>query len=99
MARNCSLKGKQMSKSIGTHFNAARFDGQGFQWPRNSLSIASAHYRETFKLTLGGLRGEARASLMRNAECMPKLREIAAKTSAPQRQRFARDFPACSMRI
>src|SRR6185437_14137028 len=53
--------------------------------------LLTAHYRETFNFTVGGLEG-ARTSLSRIDECLGKLREIAGDTSAPADSKLVQQF-------
>jgi cysteinyl-tRNA synthetase len=55
---------------------------QGFSGREIRYSLLRAHYRETFNFTLQELRG-ARTALARIDDCVDKLRDTAAGTSAP----------------
>src|SRR5882762_252814 len=76
------VEGKKMSKSLGNFFTLRDLVAKGFTGREIRFLLLQVHYRETFNFTLGGLEA-ARASLMRIDECLTKLREIAANTSAP----------------
>jgi cysteinyl-tRNA synthetase len=71
------VEGKKMSKSLGNFFTLRDLLSKGFTGREIRCLLLSAHYRETFNFTLGGLDG-ARTSLARIDECLGKLRTIAA---------------------
>ena len=71
------VEGKKMSKSLGNFFTLRDLLAKGFTGREVRALLLSAHYRETFNFTLGGLEG-ARTSLARLDECLSKLRERAA---------------------
>jgi cysteinyl-tRNA synthetase len=54
---------------------------KGFPGREIRYLLLTAHYRETFNFTLGGLEG-ARAALTRIDECLTKLRELAGSAKA-----------------
>ncbi|MCU0783310.1 MAG: cysteine--tRNA ligase [Verrucomicrobia bacterium] len=69
------VEGKKMSKSLGNFFTLRDLLAKGFTGREIRYSLLTAHYRETFNFTLGGLEG-ARAALARIDGCVAKLREI-----------------------
>jgi cysteinyl-tRNA synthetase len=83
------VEGKKMSKSLGNFFTLRDLLNKGFTGREIRYLLLTAHYRETFNFTLGGLDG-ARTSLSRIDECVGKLREIAgdAKPEASQYAQF-----------
>jgi len=77
------VEGKKMSKSLGNFFTLRDLLAKGFSGREVRYLLLSAHYRETFNFTLGGL-SSARAAMARLDECLAKLREVSAgKTAAP----------------
>jgi cysteinyl-tRNA synthetase len=87
------VEGKKMSKSLGNFFTLRDLLAKGFNGREVRCLLLSAHYRETFNFTLDGLAG-AKASLARIDECVGKLRELAAGTSAAPDQAFVDTFKA-----
>jgi len=79
------VEGKKMAKSLGNFFTLRDLLGKGFSGREIRALLLSAHYRETFNFTIGGLEG-AKQSLARIDECLVKLRELAG-TSAGQADR------------
>jgi cysteinyl-tRNA synthetase len=75
------VEGKKMSKSLGNFFTLRDLLAKGFTGREVRYLLISAHYRGTFNFTLDGLAG-ARASLARIDECISKLREIGAPSTA-----------------
>ena len=74
------VEGKKMSKSLGNFYTLRDLLDKGYNGREIRQLMISAHYRETFNLTLkDGLAG-ARAALNRINECVTKLREVAADT-------------------
>jgi cysteinyl-tRNA synthetase len=76
------VEGKKMSKSLGNFFTLRDLTARGFNGREIRYLLLTAHYRETFNFTLGGLQG-ARAALQRLDECLAKLRELAGGLKAP----------------
>jgi cysteinyl-tRNA synthetase len=76
------VEGKKMSKSLGNYFTVRDLLARGFTGREIRYLLLTAHYRESFNFTLGGLRA-ARTALGRLDECVAKLRETAAGTTAP----------------
>ncbi len=70
------VEGKKMAKSLGNFFTLRDLLAKGFTGREVRYLLLSAHYRETFNFTEGGLQG-AKASLLRIDECLTKLRELA----------------------
>ena len=70
-----------MSKSLGNFFTLRDLLAQSFTGREVRYLLMSAHYRETFNFTLGGLDG-GKTALARIDECVGKLRELAAGTTA-----------------
>src|SRR6266516_5514717 len=75
------VEGKKMSKSLGNFFTLRDLLTKGFQGREIRYLLLTAHYRETFNFTLGGLQA-GQASLMRLDECLGKLRELAGNEKA-----------------
>jgi cysteinyl-tRNA synthetase len=75
------VEGKKMAKSLGNFFTLRDLLAKGFAGREVRCLLLTAHYRETFNFTLGGLQG-AKASLLRIDECLGKLRELAGNTKA-----------------
>jgi len=85
------VEGKKMSKRLGNFFTLRDLLSKGFTGREIRCLLLSAHYRETFNFTLGGLDG-ARTSLARIDECVGKLREIAGATTAPAEEKLVQQF-------
>jgi cysteinyl-tRNA synthetase len=85
------VEGKKMSKSLGNFFTLRDLLSKGFTGREIRYLLLTAHYRETFNFTLGGLDG-ARTSLSRIDECVGKLREISAGASAPADAKLIQEF-------
>jgi len=75
------VEGKKMSKSLGNFFTLRDLLEKGYDGREVRQLMISAHYRETFNFTLAGLDG-ARTAMARIDECVAKLREAAADTTA-----------------
>ena len=75
------VEGKKMSKSLGNFFTLRDLLDKGYDGREVRQLMVSAHYRETFNFTLAGLDG-ARTAMARIDECVAKLREAAADTTA-----------------
>jgi len=75
------VEGKKMAKSLGNFFTLKDLTAKGFTGREIRYLLLTAHYRETFNFTVGGLEG-ARTSLARIDECLGKLREVAGNTEA-----------------
>ncbi len=75
------VEGKKMSKRLGNYYTLRDLLGKGFSGREIRHLLLTAHYRESFNFTLGGLQG-ARAALARLDECADKLKEIAGTTTA-----------------
>ncbi len=75
------VEGKKMSKSLGNFFTLRDLLAKGFSGREIRYLLLSAHYRETFNFTLDGLAG-AKSALGRIDECVSKLRERGAPTTA-----------------
>ena len=73
------VEGRKMSKSLGNYFTLRDLLAKGFTGREVRFLLLSAHYREQFNFTLGGLDG-AKTALARLDECVAKLREIAGNT-------------------
>jgi cysteinyl-tRNA synthetase len=71
------VEGKKMSKSLGNYFTLRDLLEKGFSGREVRYLLLTAHYRETFNFTIGGLQG-AKAALGRIDECVGKLRELVA---------------------
>ena len=80
-AAHLLVEGKKMSKSLGNFFTLRDLLTKGFQGREVRYLLLTAHYRETFNFTLGGLQA-GQASLMRLDECLGKLRELAGNEKA-----------------
>jgi len=80
-AAHLLVEGKKMSKSLGNFFTLRDLLTKGFQGREIRYLLLTAHYRETFNFTLGGLQS-GQASLMRLDECLGKLRELAGNEKA-----------------
>jgi cysteinyl-tRNA synthetase len=85
------VEGKKMAKTLGNFFTLRDLAGKGFTGREIRYLLLSAHYRETFNFTLGGLDG-ARTSLARIDECLGKLREIAGATSPAADEKLVQQF-------
>ena len=85
------VEGKKMSKALGNFFTLRDLAGKGFSGREIRYLLLTAHYRETFNFTVGGLEG-ARTSLSRIDECLGKLREIAGATTAPAEEKLVQQF-------
>ena len=85
------VEGKKMSKSLGNFFTLRDLLDKGFTGREIRYLLLTAHYRETFNFTLDGLQG-ARASLSRIDECLGKLRELAAGSTAPAEGKLIQQF-------
>ena len=85
------VEGKKMSKSLGNFFTLRDLLGKGYTGREVRFLLLSAHYRETFNFTLDGLAG-ARTSLARIDECVGKLAELAAETTAELDAKFIAAF-------
>jgi cysteinyl-tRNA synthetase len=70
------VEGKKMSKSLGNFYVLKDLTAKGFTGREIRYLLLTAHYRETFNFTLGGLEG-ARTALARIDECIGKLRGVA----------------------
>ncbi|MGA3283586.1 MAG: cysteine--tRNA ligase [Verrucomicrobiota bacterium] len=79
------VEGKKMSKSLGNFFTLRDLLAKGFKGREIRYLLLSAHYRETFNFTLGGLQG-ARMALARIDECIAKLRETTGRDALPRVQ-------------
>jgi cysteinyl-tRNA synthetase len=75
------VEGKKMSKSLGNFFTLRDLVAKGFTGREIRYLLLTAHYRETFNFTLGGLGG-AKSALARLDECVGKLKQRAAGASA-----------------
>jgi cysteinyl-tRNA synthetase len=69
------VEGKKMSKSLGNFFTLRDLLAKGFTGREIRYLLLTAHYRETFNFTLGGLQG-ARTALARISEFLGKLCEF-----------------------
>jgi cysteinyl-tRNA synthetase len=85
------VEGKKMSKSLGNFFTLRDLLAKGFTGREIRYLLLTAHYRETFNFTLGGLDG-ARTALARLDECLGKLRELAGSTTAPADAKLVQQF-------
>jgi cysteinyl-tRNA synthetase len=85
------VEGKKMSKALGNFFTLRDLAGKGFSGREIRYLLLTAHYRETFNFTVGGLEG-ARTSLARIDECLGKLREIAGATTAVADAKLVQQF-------
>ncbi len=85
------VEGKKMSKSLGNFFTLRDLLAKGFTGREIRYLLLTAHYRETFNFTLGGL-DSARTSLSRIDECLGKLREIAGTTTSPADEKLVQQF-------
>jgi cysteinyl-tRNA synthetase len=85
------VEGKKMSKSLGNFFTLRDLLNKGFTGREIRYLLLTAHYRETFNFTLDGLQG-ARTSLSRIDECLGKLRELAASSTAPAEGKLIQQF-------
>jgi cysteinyl-tRNA synthetase len=74
------VEGKKMSKSLGNYFTLRDLLAKGFTGREVRYLLLTAHYRETFNFTLGGLHG-AKSALARIDECVSKLRGLAGKNA------------------
>jgi cysteinyl-tRNA synthetase len=75
------VEGKKMSKSLGNYYTLRDLLAKGYSGREIRYLLLTAHYRETFNFTLGGLDA-ARTALARLDECLGKLKEIAGGTAA-----------------
>jgi cysteinyl-tRNA synthetase len=75
------VEGKKMSKSLGNFFTLRDLFAKGFTGREIRYLLLTAHYRETFNITMEGLQS-ARQSLARIDECLAKLRELAGHAAA-----------------
>jgi cysteinyl-tRNA synthetase len=87
------VEGKKMSKSLGNFFTLRDLLAKGFNGREIRYSLLTAHYRETFNFTLGGLEG-ARAALGRIDECVGKLCDIVGRHALPRVQADPQVGPA-----
>ena len=87
------VEGRKMSKSLGNFFALRDLLAEGFTGREIRYLLLTAHYRETFNFTLGGLTG-ARVSLQRLDECLAKLREAAGTESAAADATLVSQFTA-----
>ena len=78
------VEGRKMSKSLGNFFTLRDLLAQGFTGREIRYLLLTAHYRETFNFTLEGLQA-AHTALARIDECVGKLREIEAPSTASAR--------------
>ena len=85
------VEGKKMSKTLGNFFTLRDLAGKGFTGREIRYLLLTAHYRETFNFTVGGLEG-ARTSLSRIDECLGKIREIAGAITAPADEKLVQQF-------
>ncbi len=85
------VEGKKMSKTLGNFFTLRDLAGKGFSGREIRYLLHTAHYRETFNFTVGGLEG-ARTALARIDECLGKLREIAGTTKGAPEQKLVQQF-------
>jgi cysteinyl-tRNA synthetase len=85
------VEGKKMSKSLGNYFTLRDLQARGYTGREVRCLLLSAHYRETFNFTLEGLAG-AKTALARIDECVAKLRDLAAGTSAAPDAEFVSSF-------
>jgi cysteinyl-tRNA synthetase len=85
------VEGKKMSKSLGNFFTLRDLLAKGFTGREVRYLLLTAHYRETFNFTVGGLEG-ARTSLSRIDECLGKLREIASGATSPADEKLIQQF-------
>ncbi|PWU18367.1 MAG: cysteine--tRNA ligase [Verrucomicrobia bacterium] len=76
------VEGRKMSKSLGNFFTLRDLLAKGFSGREIRYLLLTAHYRETFNFTLGGLES-AKAALARLDECLARLREGAGTASSP----------------
>ena len=86
------VEGKKMSKSLGNYFTLRDLVARGFTGREVRFLLLRAHYRETFNFTLDGLQ-TAKASLARIAECVGKLRELAAPAATHPGDTRERELP------
>jgi len=78
------VEGKKMSKSLGNFFTLRDLLAKSHTGREVRYLLLSAHYRETFNVTLDGLSA-AKAALNRIDECVGKLRELTAEAApAPE---------------
>jgi cysteinyl-tRNA synthetase len=87
------VEGKKMSKSLGNYFTVRDLLAKGFNGREIRYLLLTAHYRESFNFTLDGLRA-ARTALGRLDECLDKLRDAAANTTAPPDEKLLQQFIA-----
>ncbi|HOA61788.1 MAG: cysteine--tRNA ligase [Verrucomicrobia bacterium] len=85
------VEGRKMSKSLGNFFTLRDLLSRGFAGREIRYLLLTAHYRESFNFTLGGLQG-ARAALARLDECLAKLREVAGAIRAEPDVELVRGF-------
>src|SRR6266436_1260202 len=85
------VEGKKMAKSLGNFFTLRDLLNKGFSGREIRFLMLKGHYRETFNFTQGGLE-ESRQALARLDECLGKLQEIAAGTSAGSDRNLVAQF-------
>lgn len=85
------VEGRKMSKSLGNFFTLRDLLSKGFAGREIRYLLLTAHYRESFNFTLGGLQG-ARAALARLDECLAKLRDVAGAIRAEPDAELLRGF-------
>jgi len=85
------VEGRKMSKSLGNFFTLRDLLSKGFAGREIRHLLLTAHYRESFNFTLGGLQG-ARAALARLDECLAKLRDVAGAIRAEPDAALLRGF-------
>jgi cysteinyl-tRNA synthetase len=87
------VEGKKMSKSLGNFFTLRDLLAKGFTGREVRYLLLTAHYRETFNFTLGGLHG-AKTALARIDECVGKLREISGGAPGAPDAKLTEQFSA-----
>src|SRR5262249_52546699 len=87
------VEGKKMSKSLGNFFTLRDLLAQGFTGREIRYLLLTAHYRETFNFTLGGVAA-ARPALARLDECLAKLRGVAGNATAAVDSSLSDQFSA-----
>ena len=85
------VEGKKMSKSLGNFFTLRDLLAKGFSGREIRCVLLSAHYRETFNFTLGGLEA-GRVAIARLDECLAKLSDLAGGTTAPPDPKLVGEF-------
>jgi len=85
------VEGKKMSKSLGNYYTLRDLLAKGYSGREIRHLLLTAHYRETFNFTLGGL-DSGRTALARLDECLGKLREIAADATAAPDPKLSAEF-------